>query len=58
MTENACTINEIVGSSKSEADDAIRGTIGLAANSRHNLDWFEVTGIGVTSKTRASAIFR
>jgi flavin-binding protein dodecin len=45
MAENAYTINEIVGSSKTGVDDAIRGAIGHAANSLHNLDWFEVTGI-------------
>lgn len=45
MPENTYTITEIVGSSKVSTDDAIRGAIERAAESLHNLDWFEVTEV-------------
>ena len=45
VAENTYTISEIVGSSKSGIDDAIRGAIERASDSLHNLDWFEVTNI-------------
>jgi dodecin len=45
MSENAYTISEIVGTSKSGVDDAIRGAVERAAEVVQHLDWFEVTGI-------------
>jgi flavin-binding protein dodecin len=45
MPDNVYSISEIVGSSKESIDDAVRGAVGRAAETLHNLDWFEVTGI-------------
>lgn len=45
MADNLYSITEIVGSSKEGIDDAIRGAVTRAAETLHNLDWFEVTGI-------------
>jgi flavin-binding protein dodecin len=45
MADNVYTITEIVGSSKEGVDDAIKGAVARAAETLHNLDWFEVTGI-------------
>lgn len=36
---------ELVGSSKTGIDDAIRGAITRASETTRNLDWFEVTEI-------------
>lgn len=36
---------EVVGSSREGVDDAIRGAVRRAAQTTHNLDWFEVTQI-------------
>ena len=38
-------ITEIVGSSTTGVDDAIRNGLGRAAQTLRNLDWFEVTDI-------------
>jgi flavin-binding protein dodecin len=38
-------VSEIVGSSTESVDDAIKGAIGRASKTLHNLDWFEVSGI-------------
>jgi hypothetical protein len=45
MADNIYSVSEIVGSSTEGIDDAIRGAIGRAAKTLHNLDWFEVAGI-------------
>jgi flavin-binding protein dodecin len=45
MPDNTYAISEIVGSSKSGVDDAIRGAINRASQTLHSLDWFEVTGV-------------
>jgi hypothetical protein len=45
MTDNIYSISEIVGTSTSSIDDAVRGAVERAAKTLHNLDWFEVTGI-------------
>jgi dodecin len=45
MADNVYSISEIVGSSTESIDDAIRGAVGRAAKTLHNLDWFEVTGM-------------
>lgn len=45
MADNTYTITEIVGSSKTGVDDAVRGAIARAAKGLRNLDWFEVTDI-------------
>lgn len=43
MSDHVYKIIEIVGSSKKGTDDAIEQAIAKAAESLHNLDWFEVT---------------
>ena len=45
MADNIYSISEIVGSSTESIDDAIRGAVGRASKTLHNLDWFEVSGI-------------
>jgi hypothetical protein len=45
MAENIYSIAEIVGSSTDGIDDAIKGAVGRASETLHNLDWFEVTGM-------------
>jgi len=43
MADHIYSISEIVGSSTESIDDAIRGAVGRASKTLHNLDWFEVT---------------
>ena len=45
MADNIYSISEIVGTSNESIDEAIRGAVGRASKTLHNLDWFEVTGI-------------
>ncbi len=45
MADNVYSISEIVGTSTSSIDDAVRGAVERAAKTLHNLDWFEVTGL-------------
>jgi len=45
MADNTYAITEIVGSSTEGIDDAIKGAVGRASRTLHNLDWFEVTGM-------------
>jgi flavin-binding protein dodecin len=45
MADHVYSVSEIVGSSSDGIDDAIRGAVGRASKTLHNLDWFEVTGI-------------
>jgi len=45
MTHSVYSVSEIVGSSAEGVDDAIKGAIGRASKTLHNLDWFEVSGI-------------
>ena len=45
MADSIYSISEIVGSSTEGLDEAIKGAIGRASKTLHNLDWFEVTGI-------------
>ena len=45
MAENSYAISEIVGTSKSGLDDALRGAVSSAAETMKDLDWFEVTDI-------------
>jgi len=45
MADNIYSVSEIVGTSASSIDDAVRGAIERASRTLHNLDWFEVTGI-------------
>ena len=45
MSDNVYSVSEIVGSSTEGVDDAIKGAIGRASKTLHNLDWFEVSDI-------------
>jgi flavin-binding protein dodecin len=45
MAGHTYRVTEIVGTSSSGVDDAIRGAIARAAETLHGLDWFEVTEI-------------
>ena len=45
MAANSYAIAEIVGTSKTGVDDAIRGALESASRSIEGLDWFEVTEI-------------
>jgi dodecin len=45
MSDNVYSVSELVGSSTESIDDAIKGAIGRAGKTLHNLDWFEVSGI-------------
>ena len=45
MSEHIYSVSEIVGSSSEGVDDAIKGAIGRASKTLHNLDWFEVSDI-------------
>ena len=45
MSDNVYSVSEIVGSSTESIDDAIKGAIGRASKTLHNLDWFEVSDI-------------
>jgi len=45
MADHVYSVSEIVGSSTESIDDAIRGAVGRASKTLHNLDWFEVSGI-------------
>ena len=43
MSEHIYKMIELVGSSPNSTDEAIENAIAKAAESLHNLDWFEVT---------------
>jgi hypothetical protein len=45
MSDYVYSVSEIVGSSEESVDDAIKGAIGRASKTIHNLDWFEVSQI-------------
>ena len=45
MADHVYSVSEIVGSSTDGIDDAVKTAIGRAAQTLHNLDWFEVTDI-------------
>lgn len=42
MSDHTYKVIELVGSSSTSIEDAIQGAIGRAAETIHNLDWFEV----------------
>jgi dodecin len=45
MSNHTYKLTEIVGTSPDSIDDAVRNGIARAADTLHNLDWFEVTGV-------------
>ena len=45
MPDNTYKVTEIVGTSATGIDDAIRNGVGKAAQTLRNLDWFEVVGV-------------
>jgi dodecin len=45
MSAHTYKITEIVGTSPTSVDEAIRNGVDKAAKSLRNLDWFEVVGV-------------
>lgn len=45
MTNNVAKVIEIVGTSETGLEDAIRGAIARASDTLENLQWFQVTEI-------------
>jgi flavin-binding protein dodecin len=45
MSNHVYRLSEIVGSSETSVDDAIRTAIRKAATTVHNLEWFQTTEI-------------
>lgn len=45
MSDHTYRVTELVGSSSTGVDDAIKGAIGRASQTLRGLDWFEVTEI-------------
>jgi dodecin len=45
MSDNAYSKTDIVGSSETSIDDAIRGAIGRASDTIDEIGWFEVSEI-------------
>jgi flavin-binding protein dodecin len=45
MSDHVYSVTEIVGSSGSSIDEAIKNGVATAAKSLRNLEWFEVTEI-------------
>jgi flavin-binding protein dodecin len=45
MSDSVYSVSEIVGSSAESIEDAIKGAVGRASKTLHNLDWFEVSDI-------------
>ena len=43
MSDSVYSVSEIVGSSSESIEDAVKGALGRASKTLHNLDWFEVT---------------
>jgi dodecin len=45
MSDHVYRVTEIVGSSSSSSDDAIRNALDRANQTLRNLEWFEVVGV-------------
>jgi flavin-binding protein dodecin len=45
MPDHVYRVTEIVGSSSSSSDDAIRNALDRAQQTLRNLEWFEVVGV-------------
>lgn len=45
MADKNYRVTEIVGTSETGVDDAIKGAVGRASRTLRGLDWFEVTEI-------------
>ncbi|MGP4018540.1 dodecin [Saccharopolyspora sp. 5N708] len=45
MTDNVYRVTEVVGSSKTGVDDAIRKAVNRASQTLRNIDWFEVINV-------------
>jgi flavin-binding protein dodecin len=45
VSHSVYSVSEVVGSSTESIDDAVKGAVSRAAQTLHNLDWFEVTEI-------------
>jgi dodecin len=58
MSENVYSVSEIVGTSTVSVDDAIKGAIGRASKTLHNLDWFQVSDIRGRIEDGARCLFQ
>ncbi|EMD81732.1 dodecin [Pacificimonas flava] len=45
MSDNVYAVTELVGTSETSIDDAIRGAVRRAGKTLKNLDWFEMTDV-------------
>jgi flavin-binding protein dodecin len=45
VSDNTYAVTELVGTSTTGIDDAIKGAVSKASQTLRNLDWFEVTKI-------------
>jgi flavin-binding protein dodecin len=58
MTTNTYKLIELVGSSPTSSDEAIRNAIGKASQTIKNMDWFEVVEIRGHIQNNAVAHFQ
>ena len=58
MSDHTYVVNEIVGTSTMDVNDAIRNGVKRASRTLRNLDWFEVVEVGGISKTMRLRITR
>ena len=58
MSDNVYRVTEIVGSSTTSTDDAIKTAIARANKSLRNVDWFEVIETRDTWRTESSRTSR
>lgn len=45
MSDNVYAVTELVGTSETSIDDAIRGAVARASKTLKHLDWFEMTEV-------------
>lgn len=45
MSDNVYAVTEIVGTSETSIEDAVRGAVGRASKTLKHLDWFEMTDV-------------
>ena len=58
MSDHVYRVTEIVGSSETSIDDAIRNAVNRASATLRHLDWFEVTEIRGNLQDGALAYFQ
>ena len=45
MSDNVYAVTEIVGTSETSIEDAVRGAVARASKTLKHLDWFEMTDV-------------